>query len=452
MDATYRVLEISNSSEILTVSRTDYGDDICPTHFINSTFQNSPFHYNGNNIRLISLYYDCPSSTVPENLTLTPLVSNPFECRSTTGYYVTEDLRGTPIGDYLGLCGDSVILPVSISKVGLFEGNKPDPEALEAAAKLGFDLVWSANDTWCHDCLNEGGQCGHILGTGDLICYNSTSSPGDKNTSITLGLGLGIPGAAILFILLGIGIFCFRQQRRKKIAAHVISRELLPSSSSKGPSTSTTNTSQTNSSYSTSKYDIERGSSYFGAHVFSYEELEEATDNFDPSKQLGEGGFGTVYYGVLRDGRVVAVKRLYDNNFKRVDHFGVVLVELVSAKQAVDITRHRHDINLANMAISRIQNQALHELVDPSLGFENDCAVKNAVTAVAELAFRCLQHERDMRPSMGEVLETLKEIKDGRPEGKVVDIGSDDVGLLNNIHPPLSPDYATDKWAQIKSM
>ncbi|KAK9034976.1 hypothetical protein V6N11_077027 [Hibiscus sabdariffa] len=419
----------------------------------------------------------------------------------------------------------------------------------------------------------------------------------DKNTSIALGLGLGIPGAAILFILLGFGIFCFRQQRRKKIAAHVISRELLPSSSSKGPSTSTTNTSQTNSSYSTSKYDIERGSSYFGAHVFSYEELEEATDNFDPSKQLGEGGFGTVYYGVLRDGRVVAVKRLYDNNFKRVDQymneieiltrirhpnlvmlygctsrrsrelllvyefiqngtvadhlhgnrsnahsltwhvrlsiavetatalaylhsseiihrdvksnnilldksfhvkvadfglsrlfpndvthvstapqgtpgyvdpeyhlcyqlteksdvysFGVVLVELVSAKQAVDITRHRHDINLANMAISRIQNQALHELVDPSLGFENDCAVKNAVTAVAELAFRCLQHERDMRPSMGEVLETLKEIKDGRPEGKVVDIGSDDVGLLNNIHPPLSPDYATDKWVSFSTI
>ncbi|KAK8569163.1 hypothetical protein V6N13_107025 [Hibiscus sabdariffa] len=607
MDATYRVLEISNSSEILTVSRIDYGDDICPTRLINSTFDHGPFQDNGSSIP-IRLYYDCP--TVPENLTLTPLVSNPFECktsdRNTTGYYVTTDFRGTPIGDYLWLCGDSVILPVSNSEVGLFGGNRPNPEALEEAARVGFDLVWSANDTWCHECLNQGGECGHNLGTAEFRCYNSTSSPGDKNTSITLGLGLGIPGAAIVFILLGIGIFCFRQQRRKRIAAQVISRELLPSSSSKGPSTSTTNTSQTNSSYSTSKYDIERGSSYFGAHVFSYEELEEATDNFNPSKQLGEGGFGTVYYGVLRDGRVVAVKRLYDNNFKRVDQymneieiltrirhpnlvtlygctsrrsrelllvyefisngtvadhlhgnrsnahsltwhvrlsiavetakalaylhsseiihrdvksnnilldksfhvkvadfglsrlfpndvthvstapqgtpgyvdpeyhlcyqlteksdvysFGVVLVELVSAKQAVDITRHRHDINLANMAISRIQNQALHELVDPFLGFEKDCAVKNEVTAVAGLAFRCLQQERDMRPSMGEVLETLKEIKDGRSEGKGVDIGSeaeavdirsDDVGLLNNIHPPLSPDYATDKWAQVKSM
>ncbi|KAK9034975.1 hypothetical protein V6N11_077026 [Hibiscus sabdariffa] len=181
-DATYGVLEINNSSEILTVSRIDYGDGICPTPLINSTFQNSPFQDNGSSIP-IWLYYDCP--TVPENLTLTPLVSNPFECstsdRNTTGYYVKGDFRGTPIGDYLGLCADSVILPLSITEVGLFEGNRPDPEALEEAARLGFDLVWSANDTWCHECLNEGGECGHILGTGDLICYNSTSSPGTSS-------------------------------------------------------------------------------------------------------------------------------------------------------------------------------------------------------------------------------------------------------------------------------
>lgn len=37
------------------------------------------------------------------------------------------------------------------------------------------------------------------------------------------------------------------------------------------------------------------GSVYFGVQVFSYEELEEATENF--SKELGDGGFGTVYYG-----------------------------------------------------------------------------------------------------------------------------------------------------------
>ena len=58
-----------------------------------------------------------------------------------------------------------------------------------------------------------------------------------------------------------------------------------------------------------------------GVRLFSYEELEEATNSFDPSKELGDGGFGTVYYGKLKDGRSVAVKRLYENNFKRAMQF-----------------------------------------------------------------------------------------------------------------------------------
>ncbi|GKU97614.1 hypothetical protein SLEP1_g10741 [Rubroshorea leprosula] len=345
------------------------------------------------------------------------------------------------------------------------------------------------------------------------------------------------------------------------------------------------------------------GSTYFGVQVFSYAELEEATDNFNPSKELGDGGFGTVYYGVLRDGRVVAVKRLYENNVRRVeqflneikiladirhpnlvtlygctsrhsrelllvyeyipngtvaDHlhggrantgnllgwpvrlsiaietanalaylhandiihrdvktnnilldnnfhvkvadfglsrlfpndvthvstapqgtpgyvdpeyyqcyhltdksdvysFGVVLIELISAKQAVDTSRHRHDINLANMAISRIQNQALHELVDPSLAFETDYAVRTMITAVAALAFRCLQNDRDMRPSMGEVLEVLKGMQNEESRSQipeVVDIAADDVGLLRHVPPPLSPPDSAenDKWVQIKTM
>ena len=34
-----------------------------------------------------------------------------------------------------------------------------------------------------------------------------------------------------------------------------------------------------------------------GVTVFSYNELEEATNKFDPTKELGEGGFGIVYHG-----------------------------------------------------------------------------------------------------------------------------------------------------------
>ena len=43
--------------------------------------------------------------------------------------------------------------------------------------------------------------------------------------------------------------------------------------------------------------DPEGGSVYYGIPVFSYKDLEEATNYFDIEKELGDGGFGTVYLG-----------------------------------------------------------------------------------------------------------------------------------------------------------
>lgn len=34
---------------------------------------------------------------------------------------------------------------------------------------------------------------------------------------------------------------------------------------------------------------------------FTYEELAAATDNFSLAKKIGQGGFASVYYGVIRD-------------------------------------------------------------------------------------------------------------------------------------------------------
>lgn len=43
---------------------------------------------------------------------------------------------------------------------------------------------------------------------------------------------------------------------------------------------------------------------------FSLRQIKAATDDFNPSNKIGEGGFGPVYKGVMSDGKVVAVKQL----------------------------------------------------------------------------------------------------------------------------------------------
>ncbi|KAL4639022.1 hypothetical protein ACB092_03G188200 [Castanea dentata] len=54
---------------------------------------------------------------------------------------------------------------------------------------------------------------------------------------------------------------------------------------------------------------------------FKYSTLEKATGSFHNANKLGHGGFGTVYKGVLPDGREIAVKRLFFNNRHRAGDF-----------------------------------------------------------------------------------------------------------------------------------
>lgn len=77
---------------------------------------------------------------------------------------------------------------------------------------------------------------------------------------------------------MGIIWFVYHQRNKKKYAPS----SLLSRNISSDPS---------------STIDPERGSSYFGVPLFTYTELEEATNNFDSDKELGDGGFGIVYYG-----------------------------------------------------------------------------------------------------------------------------------------------------------
>ncbi|GER39312.1 kinase family protein [Striga asiatica] len=54
---------------------------------------------------------------------------------------------------------------------------------------------------------------------------------------------------------------------------------------------------------------------------FSYKELKSATNNFSVSNSIGKGGSGTVFRGILRDGKLVAVKLLDSNLLQSEQEF-----------------------------------------------------------------------------------------------------------------------------------
>ncbi|WOK92626.1 PTI1-like tyrosine-protein kinase [Canna indica] len=73
--------------------------------------------------------------------------------------------------------------------------------------------------------------------------------------------------------------------------------------------------------------------------VFSLKELHSATNNFNYDNKLGEGGFGSVYWGQLWDGSQIAVKRLKVWSNKAEMEFAVEVEVLARV-------RHKNLLNL----------------------------------------------------------------------------------------------------------
>ena len=89
--------------------------------------------------------------------------------------------------------------------------------------------------------------------------------------------------------------------------------------------------------------------------------------------------------------------------------FGVVLLELLTGRRAIDEFRPIEEVELVKWARPYLEEKKkMMNIIDQNL--ENQYPMKGAWQA-ALLVGKCLQFDRKNRPSMEEVLEALENIK-----------------------------------------
>ncbi|KVH97767.1 Concanavalin A-like lectin/glucanase, subgroup [Cynara cardunculus var. scolymus] len=416
----------TTSTTTTTNCTTTHSLSTIPTQPIN--FSNSPFQPTDSFCSRLSYLRPCLPPTLPN------CSHCPWECKITKN----------PL-QIIHSCGS--IHPPQLSK----EGCQYDILGfLDSFLKFGIEVEWEEKDSYfsnCTACKSINGVCGFNSSDPNkpFLCFQPSIQPQKSSPEVRKPkLRVAMMSLAVLFLcfLLFILISTYISRRKRK------------NSPLEDPAVI---------------YLHRHRSASLLPPVFTFDELQSSTNNFDPNRKIGDGGFGSVYVAHLEGNRTYAVKYLHKQNptsnsfstksfcneililsslnhpnlvklhgycsdprglllvYEYVpngtlsDHLHVYKKQCLTWQTRIDIAlqialaiEYLH-FSVVPPIVHRditIQMGLLGEVIDPRLAAVDG----GGVAAVAELSFRCVAADKDDRPDAREVVAELRRIK-GRTRG-----------------------------------
>ncbi|KAH7852609.1 hypothetical protein Vadar_026988 [Vaccinium darrowii] len=152
----YRVLDINQATQTMTIAREDIVESVCPRDLVNTTLDNSLFEYASSVVNL-DFVYDCPISFSFITSLMIPIPS----C-NISGFSVYLDVgnRGPDLS-----CKSRVTVPVAG-----WDGSL-DLKNLAQVVQGGFTVRWKVDSKGCNECTGSKGRCGFDSVTGKTTCF-----------------------------------------------------------------------------------------------------------------------------------------------------------------------------------------------------------------------------------------------------------------------------------------
>lgn len=229
--------------------------------------------------------------------------------------------------------------------------------------------------------------------------------PGGNKSSMSTGVIIGISVSCVVLVLglVVVGIYAIRQKKRAERAIGL---------------------SRPFASWAPSGKDSGGAPQLKGARWFSYDELKKCTNNFSDSNEIGFGGYGKVYRGMLSDGQVVAIKRAQQGSMQGGLEFKteIELLSRVHHKNVVGLLGFCFEQGEQMLVYEFMPNGTLRESLSGRSGIHLDWKRRLRITLGSARGLAYL-HELANPPIIHRDVKSTNILLDEHLTAKVADFG-----------------------------